>query len=248
MASIKPKKTKRNTHALNQKQKSRYNTQSRSKKNNSRIKTKMLKNNSRRKNINSNQRFKKYKEDITLLKYELDKIKEKTYKLHNISKTHLNLAWRKALMNYRRGKYINASKYFLICLLVGMIMLDRHGSYQTAYKTSTSLSNPNAQTLMCGLLNYSKNPKDPVFNHKAIAKRNTNRIIGPVNHFIKILTDEKIVLDGFDESHAEKLFDLVYNCRNPHVQNIATYTVYGKANTQNPNPENGAGAGAGSSW
>jgi len=244
MASIKPKKTKRNTHALNQRQRSRY-TQSRSKKVN-RINKKMLKNNSRRKNINSNQRFKKYKEDITLLKYELDKIKEETYKLHNISKTHLNLAWKKALMNYRRGKYINASKYFLICLLVGMIMLDRHGSYQTAYKTSTSLSNTNAQTLMCGLLNYSKNPKDPVFNHKVITKRNTNRITGPVEHFIKILTDNKILLDGFDESNAEELFDLVYNCRNPHVQDIATYAVYGTTNTQNPNPEDGGGAG--SSW
>lgn len=233
MLSKLSKYKKRNTQPrFNQTQKSRYNyskTKSKSKSNSIKIKSKISKQNSIRKTINSNYKLKKYKEEITLLKSNLDKIKDETYKLHNISKTQLNTAWKKALMNYRRGRYINASKYFLICLLIGMIMLDRHGAYKKSYQTSTSLSNPNAQNLMCGLLSYYDNPKksvfnhkNPVFNHKKIAKRNTNRIIGPGNYFIKLLKEEDILLDGFDESSAEKIFDLFYNCRNPYVQSAFT--------------------------
>lgn len=211
------------------------------------IKSKLLKQSRLRKKINSNQKFKKFKEELKLFKNNLNRIKKETYKLHNINKTQLNNTWAKGLKNFRQGNYGRASKYFLMCFLIGTILLDRMGSYKTAYKTSGELVpvkigknvEKNTHQFMCGLLyHYDIPQKNAVFNHKVTTKGMVNKIIGPAQYFKnlkKSIKEEKIISDGFDDSSLEKVFDFVYTCRNPHIRSAPklihnAYTISKKHN------------------
>jgi len=180
------------------------------------IKTKMRKNNNRRKSRNSVYQMKKYKDNIGKLKEDIDRIAVGFFKMNNISKANLSASWRKGLINYRKGNYFYASQYFLMYLLVGTVLLDRHKAYRTAYKSSTTLSEPNVNELMCGLLDYSTK-RNSNFNHKTKGKAISNKLIGPINYFKDLFKGEKIFKKDNEEA-VEDVFDLVYNCRNPYIK------------------------------
>ena len=212
---------RKSTYTINSslRRRSRYNTTARTPSVRSRkfntIISKMRKNNNIRKSRNSVYQMKKYKDNIGKLKEDIDKIASGIYEINNISKENLNASWRKGLINYKKGNYFYASQYFLIFLLVGTVLLDRHKALRNTYRTSTTLSDPGVNEMMCGLLDNST--RNPNLNHKTKGKSVSNKIIGPINYFKALFKGEKIFYKD-NEQAVEDIFDLAYNCKNPYVQ------------------------------
>lgn len=191
------------------------------------IKSKMQKNNISFKSRQSDRKFKEYKQEITKMKDKLDSLKDEVYKFNNISKNNLNISWNKALRNYRKKNYSEASKYFVLCLLTGLVLLDRHGTYRKTYNTKTTIDYGNINELLCGLLDYSKINRDTNFNHKTVSKAQSNKVTGPINYFTTLMKSESILDGELSDDSAGKIFDFVYNCKNPYVKKMAS-TLYNR--------------------
>ena len=120
---------------------------------NPRINIRYSKQKNRTQTTKSHHNLKTYKIQLEKFNTELNKL----IKSHEdggikVNKDNLNRAWTISFNNYKKGNYVTSSKYLLLTLVTGTILLNRNKALTNAFGTSSKFSNSGGHMLMCGLL------------------------------------------------------------------------------------------------
>tara|TARA_B110000285_G_C14792775_1_gene453807 strand:+ start:100 stop:708 length:609 start_codon:yes stop_codon:yes gene_type:complete len=179
--------------------------------NNRRTKYQVYKSQTQTQTQKSRHNLKTYKTQLTQFNTDLNKM-IKSYEDGGIkvNKDHLNRSWKLAINNYKKSNYVKASKFLLLTLVTGSILLNRNKALTDSFGTSTKLSNSGGHMIMCGLLR--SDAKNTSLFYKGKGKELSDRIQGLKNlsNFVKLG-------DGLNENTADILFDFIYTCQNPYL-------------------------------
>lgn len=163
------------------------------------------------------------------------------YRANNISKAHLTNSWKQVSRLYNKKQYLKASRYLLLTILIGSIILDRKKALKTSMASNVTLqsSNKRAHSLMCGILDRSS--RDSTRDYKASAANRAEQVerlkklydfLTGKETFVKKVTKtkiskktqlkQKIEYHTLTDKSAEKAYNFIHACRNPLFKELVT--------------------------